>query len=105
MKKSTRAIGLRLRFRVLARDNFCCIYCGARPPHVRLEVDHIISIARGGKTVFENLATACFECNRGKREYDFWDPANGEKPIWWHRMEPGGDVWKILVAEGKRQIS
>lgn len=37
----------------------------------KLHVDHIIPIAKGGKTVKENLRTLCEECNWGKRDkYD-----------------------------------
>jgi hypothetical protein len=30
------------------------------------EIDHVISMKHGGKTVMENLAAACFHCNRHK---------------------------------------
>lgn len=42
----------RLRFEVLARDNFTCRYCGASPqkdPSVTLHIDHIIPWSKGGK--------------------------------------------------------
>jgi len=70
--KKTRAKSLRtglhpkLRWQVFARDSFTCCYCGKRPPDVILEVDHKTSVAQGGKDEFENLITACLECNRGK---------------------------------------
>ncbi|MBI4006518.1 MAG: HNH endonuclease [Gammaproteobacteria bacterium] len=41
--------------------------CGANGPGVKLEVDHIISVAEGGSDALNNLQTLCFECNRGKR--------------------------------------
>lgn len=53
-----------LRSAVFLRDDFTCRYCGARG--VRLEADHVIPVARGGTTCMENLATACFPCNRSK---------------------------------------
>jgi len=55
------------RFRVLTRDKFTCQYCGKRPPEAVLEVDHIFPKAAGGTDANENLITACFDCNRGKR--------------------------------------
>lgn len=55
-----------MRFEVFKRDNFECQYCGAKPPKVPLEIDHIIPVSKDGKTVIENLVTACFDCNRGK---------------------------------------
>ena len=57
-----------LRQKILERDHFRCVRCGRTPQRdgVRLEVDHIIPISKGGKTVLDNLQTLCFECNRGK---------------------------------------
>lgn len=56
----------KLRFEVFKRDNFTCQYCGAQPPKVVLEVDHIHPIAEGGSSEPENLITSCNLCNRGK---------------------------------------
>jgi len=56
----------KIRFEVFKRDNFTCRYCGRKTPEVILEVDHIIPVSKGGTDDFENLITACFECNRGK---------------------------------------
>lgn len=60
------AIGKKLRFDVFKRDRFVCVYCGAHPPDVLLEVDHIHPVAEGGTNDFDNLVTACEACNRGK---------------------------------------
>ena len=71
MHKTSRDINLRLRFRVLQRDNFKCCACGASPakdPAVELHVDHITPWAKGGETVFENLQTLCSKCNLGKSD-------------------------------------
>ena len=56
----------RLRFDVFKRDNFECQYCGAKPPKVPLEIDHIVPVSKDGMTTIDNLVTACFDCNRGK---------------------------------------
>jgi DNA-directed RNA polymerase subunit RPC12/RpoP len=56
----------KLRFEVFKRDGFACKYCGAHPPNVLLEIDHIIPIKEGGNNDEGNLFTACFACNRGK---------------------------------------
>ncbi len=56
----------KMRFDVFKRDGFQCQYCGATPPSVVLEVDHIHPVSKGGKNRVDNLLTSCFECNRGK---------------------------------------
>lgn len=68
---TSRGINTRLRFKVLARDNFKCCACGASPakdPSVELHVDHIVPWSKGGETVLENLQTLCSKCNLGKSD-------------------------------------
>lgn len=55
-----------LRSRIFKRDDYTCAYCGARG--VRLECDHVIPVSRGGSHEESNLVTACFSCNRSKRD-------------------------------------
>lgn len=56
-----------LRYDVLKRDNFRCQICGAtQRDGVKLHVDHILPISKGGKTEMENLRTLCDRCNLGK---------------------------------------
>lgn len=62
------AISKKIRFEVFKRDGFKCGYCGKNPPEVTLEADHIEPIAMGGTDNMSNLITACFSCNRGKRD-------------------------------------
>jgi hypothetical protein len=67
--RSSHAPSLRLRFRVLKRDNFTCRACGASPalqPGLSLHVDHITPWSLGGETIDENLQTLCEHCNLGK---------------------------------------
>ncbi len=65
-QRITRAIGPGLRFQVLQRDGFQCIYCGRKASAVELHVDHVVPWSRGGRTTMENLRTACSDCNLGK---------------------------------------
>jgi len=55
-----------LREAVFKRDDYTCTYCSARG--VRLECDHIVPVALGGTHGMDNLTTACFTCNRSKRD-------------------------------------
>lgn len=61
-------VSKRMRFEVFKRDSFTCQYCGAMPPKVPLEIDHIQPVSRGGTNDKMNLVTACFDCNRGKSD-------------------------------------
>lgn len=54
------------RWEVFERDKRTCVYCGRRPPEVKLQVDHRVSIKDGGTDDLDNLVTACDTCNRGK---------------------------------------
>jgi hypothetical protein len=68
-RKTGRDPSLRLRWRVLQRDNFKCCSCGASPAitlGVELHVDHVLPWSMGGETVLENLQTLCSKCNLGK---------------------------------------
>lgn len=60
------SLSVRTRFEVFKRDRFTCSYCGKTPPHVLLEVDHVIPKAAGGTDEITNLTTSCQDCNRGK---------------------------------------
>ena len=60
---------------VLLRDNFTCIYCGARPGSRQkgrvlarndLTIDHILPRSRGGRDHWTNTACACTACNHRK---------------------------------------
>lgn len=62
-----------LRYDIMKRDGFRCVLCGRTPNDgIKLHVDHIIPVSRGGKTEYSNLRTLCNTCNMGKR--DKYDP-------------------------------
>ncbi len=45
-----------------------CHYCGRATPPGDLTMDHVVPIARGGKSTKGNVATACKECNNAKKQ-------------------------------------
>lgn len=58
-----------LRYQVLQRDQFRCQICGAtKEDGVKLHVDHIFPVSKGGKTELSNLRTLCDRCNLGKSD-------------------------------------
>ena len=63
-----KTISLKDRWKVLKRDNYCCVQCGSRPPDIVLEIDHIVPLARGGNDSLDNLQTLCNRCNQGKND-------------------------------------
>ncbi|PHQ97547.1 MAG: hypothetical protein COB40_04410 [Marinosulfonomonas sp.] len=61
----------RLRFKILKRDRFRCVLCGASPANdgsVELHVDHIIPFSKGGQSDEKNLRSLCSRCNYGKSD-------------------------------------
>lgn len=67
----------KLRYEVLRRDGFRCVLCGKTADDgIKLEVDHIKPVSKGGLTVLENLRTLCDECNGGKGSLYSTDSVN-----------------------------
>lgn len=54
------------RFNVFLRDAFRCQYCGGNFQAENLTFDHVIPRARGGRTSWQNVVTACEPCNLRK---------------------------------------
>jgi len=55
------------KINVAARDDFSCQYCGDKLPLSKLNYDHVMPKSRGGKTIWENVVMACYQCN-GRKE-------------------------------------
>lgn len=61
----TRAV----REKIMKRDHYTCQICGKyMPDEVGLQVDHIVPISRGGKTISSNLRVLCSKCNGSKSD-------------------------------------
>lgn len=64
-----KAISITLREQVFKRDRYQCRNCEASPltdKKVKLEVDHIVPVSRGGTNDPHNLQTLCRNCNHLK---------------------------------------
>ena len=72
-------------FLIYERDGFRCQYCGLTPQdNIKLSVDHIYPVSKGGSNDAHNLITSCQACNSGKHNkildrpnlLRYWDVAN-----------------------------
>ncbi|MBI1877978.1 MAG: HNH endonuclease [Chloroflexi bacterium] len=109
----TTYISNRLRDLVISRANFRCEYCLLHQddePNYPHEVDHVIAEKHSGKTHADNLAYACFYCNRFKgTDLASLDPLTGEiTPIfnprlqnWTEHFALDGPVIVPLTAVGR----
>ncbi len=46
-----------------------CHYCGKQVGAENLTMDHVIPVARGGKSVRSNCVPCCKDCNNKKKAY------------------------------------
>ncbi len=78
------------RFNLFLRDKFTCQYCGSGQD---LTFDHVIPRRLGGKTTWENIASACAPCNmkKGGRtpEQAHMKPVNPIRPTSWQLQHIG----------------
>ena len=54
------------RDNLFERDRYRCQYCGDHFPDHKLNMDHVIPRAKGGRTSWENIVTSCIPCNTRK---------------------------------------
>jgi 5-methylcytosine-specific restriction endonuclease McrA len=54
------------RQNIYLRDGFRCQYCQCSGLSSNLTLDHLLPSAKGGKTTWENIVTACKACNMKK---------------------------------------
>jgi 5-methylcytosine-specific restriction endonuclease McrA len=82
------------RFNVFLRDAFTCQYCDCKRAAPDLTFDHVIPRARGGRTSWENVVTACGACNLRKgsklpRECQMIPRTAPRRPTSWELQDRG----------------
>jgi 5-methylcytosine-specific restriction endonuclease McrA len=77
------------RFNVFLRDAFRCQYCNELHTTPELTFDHVIPRSKGGRTVWNNVVTACGRCNLRK----------GDKLIEHCGMSPRRFPWRPTSFE------
>ena len=71
--KDTRGVSDAQKLRIMRRDGYMCVYCGAQGKDANLEIDHRVPHSKGGDNHISNLYTACHPCNH-KKGTQTWNP-------------------------------
>jgi hypothetical protein len=56
------------RIKVYERDEYKCRYCEKQLTRFTATIDHVKAVVEGGDNSFENLVTACLDCNSRKNK-------------------------------------
>ena len=54
------------RLRIFERDGYKCRYCAKQLTRLTATLDHVVPVRAGGGNGWDNLVTACFDCNASK---------------------------------------
>jgi hypothetical protein len=78
-----RKLSASVQEQVRLRANFLCEYCHTDETwqYIPFTIDHIISVSEGGEDSLDNLALACFHCNRYKSNKQMAFDAETEKRV------------------------
>lgn len=79
------------RENVYIRDNFSCQYCGEKLSAKVLTLDHVVPASHQGKMDWENVVTACRDCNQKKADRT---PTQAKMPL---MKEPRMPTWLPVV--------
>jgi 5-methylcytosine-specific restriction endonuclease McrA len=73
---------------IFLRDEYLCQYCGTHVTDQSATLDHVLPVSKGGKTTWENSATACKPCNYRKAASTKMKPNRAPyKPHFWDLVE------------------
>lgn len=73
---------------IFLRDEYVCQYCGTEVLDSLATLDHVLPQSKGGKTTWENSATACKPCNYRKAASTKMKPKRvPHKPHFWELVE------------------
>jgi len=56
------------RANIYIRDEYTCQYCNNEFEGSKLTFDHVVPLSHGGPRTWENIVTACKDCNRHKAD-------------------------------------
>ncbi|MDX2195072.1 MAG: HNH endonuclease [Cytophagales bacterium] len=78
------------RQNIFKRDGHKCMYCGSTH---NLTIDHVMPRSRGGASSWDNLATACRNCNARKGDFT---PEEAKMPL---RQKPYKPSFLIFLRD------
>jgi len=91
---ASRSLSSEIQAQVRQRAKYLCEYCHTceQWQYVKFTIDHVIPLNQGGENNLDNLALACFHCNRQKSDkITAIDPETYEEtPL----FNPRQDDWK-----------
>ena len=73
---------------IVLRDKCSCAYCGGTFHESVLTLDHVIPKSKGGPHRWENLVSACSDCNGRKADRT---PDQAKMPLLWRPWQPSMD--------------
>ncbi|MEV0701553.1 HNH endonuclease [Saccharopolyspora sp. NPDC050389] len=79
------------RAALMLRDNYRCVYCGARAE----TIDHVVPRSRGGPHAWENCVACCTKCNHRKADKTLAE-LGWRLPVAPHA--PRGRHWRLLAG-------
>lgn len=101
---ASRYLSPALQARVRQRANYLCEYCHTAEQwqYVQFTIDHVIPIHLGGSNNLDNLALACFHCNRQKsNKTKAIDPDTQNETL---LFNPRQDQWNNHFIWSKDQL-
>lgn len=87
------------RSNIYARDGYECQYCGGKFKGDDLTFDHVIPSSQGGTKSWENIVSACVDCNRRK---DNRTPEEANMPLLRQPLRPTSAI-TLHVTIGMRK--
>jgi HNH endonuclease len=77
------------RQRTIAFFGNCCAYCGSSIEKGQVDLDHLLSAAKGGRNHISNRVFSCKRCNAEQKRDMGWEEfllkKCGEGPLWERR--------------------
>lgn len=97
------------RTNIFIRDQHTCQYCGRRRGANELTLDHVVPVVQGGTKSWENIVSACIQCNQKKGgrtpheagmrlitrpQAPSWLPATALR----YDLQSAPDHWKVYLS-------